>query len=233
MPPPHSHIITLGTTLSHLPKDPVPVAAPCVLSPLRAVLATSTNHSPGSPHFPSTRDIFFQPPFAWPTSQRCPHTLSLLAPLPSQPLPLQTPTPSLLQKCPYKGPNCLRVSVWSYSHSLRPAALWPTSSLLQQAPWCGVAASQRPHSPSLLLLAPWLPHLGLLSWILLLHLASGWSHLRHLYANDTQPRGPHLSRGLLSQPLNVNLSPAGFLDSPKPCSQPPRNHLFVMTPPPT
>ena len=26
-----------------------------------------------------------------------------------------------------------------------------------------------------------------------------WSRLHHLYANDTQPRGPHVAPGLLSQ----------------------------------
>lgn len=137
------------------------------LAPSWAVLATSTNYCPGSPRFPSNRDIFSQPPLS--SISEAVHMLSLLAHFPSPRSSLTagsspiTPPKLLLQK----GPNCLYVaktsghfSDLSYLDTYWPAAPLTGSCFLQQSPTC---ASQRPHllpPPSPLLAPPPSPDVG-------------------------------------------------------------------------
>lgn len=180
------------------------------MRPPEAGLAPSTSHFPPQGHlFPAALHSA---------------NISTLGPLLApQPLPLQTPAPQSSRGA---------LTVAAHTASVLPSGLTCTLNSLQ--PWrlpalhCG-GPRHRAGFPDTPLSLPGAPsHLPPASGT---PLTPVWSRLHHLYANDTQPRGPHVTPGL--QASLSHLTPTGFLDSPKLCFQPPLNHLFLMTSPPT
>lgn len=99
----HSHIIKLVPPPLILHKDPVPVAAPCVSSPLGQSWPPAQTSLLGPPTSPPTETSFPNPPSLIQSLRSRPHAVSPFSPPILLVLsPLRIPAPSLLQSCSYK-----------------------------------------------------------------------------------------------------------------------------------